>query len=174
MFGWLVRRLIGWWCVRSRVYREGHLMHADGSLYMGRWRLFETRWISARLHYIASDDADRVLHDHPWNFMSLVLSGGYIEQRPITVEPCFPLLRNGQRADWEAVTLHPRTAGSVAFRRATERHRVVDVAPRTYTLFIYWQKTQWWGFYTREGKVHWRDFVSCHTTICADPKRREA
>jgi hypothetical protein len=45
--------------------RKGHLFHADGSVYMTRWQLFETRWLSARVHYIATPDNDRHLHDHP-------------------------------------------------------------------------------------------------------------
>jgi hypothetical protein len=66
----------------SRPFREGHLLHADGTPYMERFALFETPWISARIHHIASPDLDRDMHDHPWNFASLVLSGGYTEARP--------------------------------------------------------------------------------------------
>lgn len=161
MFDWIAGRFIAWACVPGRVYRKGHLLHRDGSLYMGRWALFETRWLSARVHHIASDDFDRALHDHPWDFVSLVLSGGYAESRPVVQEPCF----NG---DTELLTTAPRFAGSLAFRRSTDRHRVRDVMPGTYTLFIYGPGRQWWGFYTRQGKIHWRDFASCHTAIKAE------
>lgn len=156
MLSWLARWFIARVCVPRHEYRKGHLHHADGSLYMGRWGLFETRWLSARVHHIASADDDRALHDHPWNFVSLVLSGGYLELRPAEIEPRWCQLDG---MVWELVNGFERRAGSVAFRRATDRHRVVQVDPGTYTLFIYGPTVQWWGFYTRSGKIHWEDFV---------------
>lgn len=171
MFKWLAKRFIAWACRRERTYRKGHLYHANGSLYMGRWALFESRWLSARVHYIATADDDRALHDHPWNFVSLVLQGGYVEARPLTVEPCFmqvqrPVVLGDPEPEWvEQVMLTRRVAGAMAFRRATDRHRVVSVDRGTYTLFVYGLGVQWWGFYTREGKVHWQDFASKHAAI---------
>jgi hypothetical protein len=137
------------------VYRQGHLFHADGSLYMGRWKVFETRWLSARLHLIATPDYDRHLHDHPWPFLSLVLCGSYIEFSAANIEPCF-------LGSEECALQTERRAGSFGYRRATHRHRIVTVDPGTFTLFIYGRKAQWWGFYTPAGKVHWQAYESCH------------
>jgi hypothetical protein len=63
-----------------------------------RWRLFWhdqlgraecpyiRRWIvdlgplgSIRLHHWLTDDDGRALHDHPWGFLTLVLSGSYVD-----------------------------------------------------------------------------------------------
>lgn len=69
----------------------------DGSIYMRRWWLMPRwcldfdedrgypmpkRWMpfSIRLHHIMRPDADRHLHDHPFNFRTVVLAGGYMEQ----------------------------------------------------------------------------------------------
>lgn len=57
-----------------------HLYHADGSLYMARYWLRRhaagsSAW-AARVHYLATPDEDRHLHDHPWDFVSIVLRGG--------------------------------------------------------------------------------------------------
>lgn len=179
------------------------LIHADGSLYMGRrwlmpkflmeyvpdvnrenggehfWR--PLRWLpfTIRLHHIATPDFDTDLHDHPGSFVSYVVTGGYRERRPRGIEP-----------DWErafkpfhtSLTLRPglvidppiveyqreigrerwRVPGSLIFRRATDRHRIVDVVRNTWTIFIMFRKVQWWGFYTMRGKVHWRDYCSVH------------
>jgi hypothetical protein len=142
----------------SRPFREGHLLHADGTPYMERFALFETPWISARIHHIASPDLDRDMHDHPWNFASLVLSGGYTEARPT-----FP--RHPQWIDGlEDRSYARREAGTVAFRRATDRHLISDVDPGTWTLFVYGAAFQWWGFYTRLGKVHWTEYSSIHAS----------
>lgn len=167
MLRWLAQWFVARVCVPRHEYRKGHLRHADGSLYMGRWGLFETRWLSARVHHIASADDDRALHDHPWNFVSLVLSGGYTELRPDSIEPHWCRMVG---LDWEYASGFERRAGSIAFRRATDRHRVMEVQPGTYTLFIYGSTVQWWGFYTREGKIHWADFVGAReSAIHAEP-----
>lgn len=139
-----------------RAYSKGHLLHADGSLYMGRYSLFETRWLTARVHHLATPDWDRALHDHPWPFVSIVLRGAYIEARPYQIEPCF-------EGDGEWLCESWRIPGSLAFRRPTDRHRITHVNANTWTLFITGPKRQWWGFYTPNGKVHWRDYESVHT-----------
>jgi hypothetical protein len=147
----------------SNPFREGHLYHADGTLYMERFTLFETRVLSARLHHIASPDWDRDMHDHPWNFASVVLSGGYTEDRPPTIYKPRWLgeseLRDGAR----------REAGSIAFRRATDRHLISAVDEDTWTLFVYGPRRQWWGFYTRAGKIYWKEYPSVHAT--GNPRR---
>lgn len=155
----MMRRLVNWIIARASRTPHTHLYHADGSLYMGRFWLVRTRWFSARLHHIATPDLDRHFHDHPWTFVSVVLRGGYIEVRPATIEPCFINLPG---EPYEIGIPNSRPAGSIALRRATDRHRVVAVQPSTWTLVILSPKRQWWGFYTHKGKVHWKDYPSIH------------
>lgn len=146
---------------RARRTPYWHLYHGDGSLYMGRYwlRPYNERRdrVAARVHHIATADVDRALHDHPWDFLSIVLRGGYTELRPISTEPCF----DGQE---EETYTSVRLAGSIAVRRATDRHRIAAVLPDTWTLFITGPKRHWWGFYTPSGKVHWKDFTSVHNS----------
>lgn len=148
---------------RARRTPYFHLHHADGSLYMERFWLRpykdDRSGIAARVHHLVTADYDRALHDHPWDFVSIVLKGGYVEARPAGVEPSFC-----EEDGSELCNVHTRTAGSIAFRRATDRHRIVYVAPDTWTLFITGPKRQWWGFYTPKGKVHWKDFESVHNS----------
>lgn len=147
---------------------DTHLYHADGSLYMARFWLLRTRWFSMRLHHIATADLDRHFHDHPWSFISLVLRGGYREARPATIEPCF---LDGS-TEIERIIVTSRRAGSIALRRATDRHRVSGVMPETWTLVILGPKRQWWGFYTPNGKVHWRDYESHHHDVELPQERK--
>lgn len=135
-----------------------HLFHADNSLYMGRWWLFQTRWLNARVHRIATPDYDRHFHDHPFSFVSIILSGWYIEERPVSVDPCFV-----PNWDFEASIPTMRKCWSIAFRRASDRHKIANV-PRggVWTLVFLFPKKQWWGFYTRKGKVFWKDYESVH------------
>lgn len=150
-------RFCRWLARMLRPTEQGHLLHADDSLYMGRWEFFRTRLFWPRLHHIATPDLDRHLHDHPAAFFSLVLTGGYIEERPATLDPCF-------REDGsERTTQVVRGPGSFAFRGPADRHRISWVAPDTFTLFIFYGgKRHWWGFYTPAGKVFWRDYPSIH------------
>jgi hypothetical protein len=52
----------------------------DGN-YLTRWRLIQTPWFGIYLHRFDGPDPRPTLHDHPWNFLSVVLRGGYIERR---------------------------------------------------------------------------------------------
>lgn len=153
-----------------------HLHHADGSLYMGREWLMPSAllqpdpdeagalkpldWlpVAMRLHLIATADFDREFHDHPWTFISLVLRGGYWERRPTSTTP------NWRREGEEDYYDTWRGPGSIALRRYTDRHRIISVESDTLTLVIVFRKRQSWGFFTREGKVHWRDYESVHNS----------
>ena len=144
-----------------------HLRHADGSLYMERfWLVRPGRWLpfAVRLHQIRTADYDRHFHDHPWNFVSVVLRGYYIERRPDEIDPCF-----GRYGDSDVELQHSvhRNQYSIAYRRCTDRHLIVWVAPGTWTLVITSRKRHWWGFYTPAGKVHWRDYESVHNCTAA-------
>jgi hypothetical protein len=49
-------------------------------LYLTRWRLVQTPWFGVYLHRLGGPDPRATLHDHPWNFVSIVLWGGYTER----------------------------------------------------------------------------------------------
>lgn len=53
----------------------------DGSLYLRRWWLFSTPLGGVLLHRMSAPDARPTLHDHPFSFVSIVLRGGYVEDR---------------------------------------------------------------------------------------------
>lgn len=138
-----------------------HLLHPDGSMYMGRYWLkayTEDREARAyRLHNICTPDLDPHLHDHPWPFTSIILRGGYIEERPVQMSP--PQFEFDREETYRLV----HGVGSVIRRRATDRHRIVKVFPDTWTLFITGPQLHWWGFYTPLGKIYWRHYNSVHS-----------
>ena len=64
--------------------------------YMRR-RMVWTPWGTLRLHHILASDAGRDLHDHPWDFTSLLLTAGYKEHLPggaVKVWPRFSIVRH--------------------------------------------------------------------------------
>jgi len=51
-----------------------------GELHFRRFAFFETKYLSLYFHRIYLGDKDVFLHSHPWNFISIILKGGYIEE----------------------------------------------------------------------------------------------
>jgi hypothetical protein len=58
------------------------IRNCAGDPYLIRWRLIWTRWFSLYLHHILRSDEDRELHDHPWSFLTVILTAGYTELTP--------------------------------------------------------------------------------------------
>lgn len=114
--------------------------------YLLRWFLIpRNRFLNVFLHKFLRDDEDSALHDHPWHFISIILSGGYRELTP------------------QGVTIRWRF--SFAFRLATHRHRVIlhrtpsgDVIP-AWTIVITGPRFREWGFWCPQGFVSWRIFT---------------
>jgi hypothetical protein len=112
-----------------------------GETYLARLHLFRSPWCSCMLHWIARPDPQPDLHDHPVSFVSILLSGSYVEEIP-----------NGNGG---------RRAVDVRWwnlKRATDCHRIVSVAGRVLTLVFAGPAVREWGFHTRDGWVPWREY----------------
>jgi hypothetical protein len=128
--------------------------------YMLRWYLIpRNRWFNVYLHKFLRDDDDRALHDHPWSFVSIVLSGEYYEWMPDTEAESHGLKNVIRRTR--------RAAGSIAFRSAEHRHMVQlpkrksDGEPvPCWTLVFTGRKWREWGFWCPKGFVPWHEFVA--------------
>ena len=114
------------------------------------------------IHYIAAADHDPHMHDHPWNFVSIILNGGYWERRPIHENR--PVFLEGL-APYEQGYERYRRRGTWARRYATDRHLVTAVDRHTWTLVIYGPIRHWWGFYTPAGKIFWKENESAHAAL---------
>lgn len=153
---WILARpfIAAWLIARAQRTPYTHITNTeDGSLYMGRWWLFnpydserhETRWswcpISVRVHHIVRPDRDRHLHDHPWNFRTVVLRGHYVEERE---NRCYFV----------------RGAGTTASLQFGSFHRIAQVSPGgVWTLFITGRYRGTWGFKVQAQKVPYRDYL---------------
>ena len=113
--------------------------------YMSRYWLIPQSWglpFAIRINHIKLADPERYLHDHPWNFRTVILSGWYTE------EDVFGQFRT-------------YCTGSTRFCTAESAHRIERVSPGgVWTLFITHRKRNRWGFFVGEParKIHWRDF----------------
>lgn len=127
--------------------------------YMLRWWIIpRNRWFNVYLHKFCRDDDDRALHDHPFAFVSIMLRGQYDEWVDSPPEDNFGLMNIVKRIR--------RRAPSVAFRRATHRHRVELPKRRDgscvpcWTLVITGPRVREWGFHCAKGFVPWHQFVN--------------
>lgn len=101
--------------------------------YMRRW-IIKTPWVLLRLHKIMRGDARDHFHDHPFDFVSLILKGGYVEHRPDTYPRwCFP--------------------GDIIRRRATDLHYLDLIDGPTWTFVIASPEYRRWGFRTENGWI---------------------
>lgn len=153
---------------RLSEYRGGHLWDGD-EIYMGRFGAVDRgtaaskalllltggRYDSCRLHWIRKADADRELHDHPFNYRTFVLEGWYDEEyiKPEHMNASMLRTWQGSRS-----RLHPDTVRSMTTSRfirsgtsvAAEEgqfHRIADVNDGgVWTLFFMGKDTGKWGF----------------------------
>lgn len=145
--------LIAEWLIkRSQKRPYLHIYGKDGTMYMGRWWLFNPyphpeeqrkNWfpISIRIHHIQRKDDDRHLHDHPWNARTIIIKGGYDEVR-----------QDGKR--------YYRHPGDTARLNFGEYHRIRYVPPEgAWTIFITGKYQGTWGFLVDGVKVQWRKYL---------------
>jgi hypothetical protein len=98
-------------------------------------------------------DADKDPHDHPWDFISWVMWGGYDEE-------IWPNDIKGPRPPELVPSVFHRAVGTIARRLGTHMHRVVKL-PRgeAWTFVITNDRYRSWGFWTPEGWVYWRTYM---------------
>ena len=140
----------------------GHAMNTPGEMldgYMERFltapdpKLNEGQSISQRVHHILRADHDRDYHTHPWQSITVILAGWYIERRPADPEQPMEL-------DQTQYVEQLYRAGESVYRRASDAHRIIEVSPGgVWTLFSMGPWEQDWGFRTPEGFVYWRDYL---------------
>jgi hypothetical protein len=118
------------WTLGGFEYRSDLIAHD----YMRRWALFTPRG-AVRLHKILRSDDRAHFHDHPMDFTSIILKGGYIEYTPYGP---------------------PRTfrPGDVNVRKAEDLHalELIDGGP-TWTLVLAGPIRREWGFQTEDGWI---------------------
>ena len=113
----------------------------DGTTYLLRLHLLKAPWFTLMLHWIKRPDPQPDPHDHPIDFVSIVLRGGYTEWRA------------GGR-------IH--IVRWFNFLRTSDVHRILRVKPNTLTLCfaVHPRVSRLWGFHTPGGWVSWKEYGS--------------
>lgn len=135
---------------------------SPGNVYMRRFIFLLPFGLGTiRLHHIVRSDDDRHLHDHPFDFVSFLLSGDYVETTPLTWAP-------GRKyepgVDPTKTRAWPRF--SIVRKRAEDLHCLSLKRP-VWTLVFSGPKRRDWGFATERG------WISNHEYLDAFPARAE-
>lgn len=132
------------------------LRRADGSVYLDRHG-WECRWFGVFLHKMSAPDPGVDLHDHPWRFASLILWGGYFEERADQNEVT-QLSRLAE--SWPLVIPRGRVGRrswlSIKAMELTDSHRITDLLRKhSWSIVFHGPKRRTWGFQTPLGWVDW-------------------
>lgn len=104
-----------------------------GQCYMKRYHLINNRKFGIRLHHIRLPDYGKELHDHPFDFVSIVVKGWYIEKLMHG-----PFVRHA--------------LGLPRYRKAESAHVITDVSKGgVWTLVFRGPIRRSWGFW-QNGK----------------------
>ncbi len=146
----MIAMLKAWW----RRFR--YVVELDGEPYLVRYRLIRTPWGGLYLHHILRSDKARHLHDHPFDFWTLIIWGSYEEFRPA-------LREEGSTEVMRGSDPYRRSWLSLIRRRAEDLHRIELTRP-CWTLFWRGPNRREWGFDTEEGWVDWKAYEAVKRT----------
>lgn len=138
---------------KKGVFRRLTLRRADGQVYLNRWGIQFDSVLGVYLHKMEAPDPGVDLHDHPWWFTSIVLWGGYTEQRADT-RHAPDLARIAE--EWpdtctRGVEVERRWLSAKSMR-LDECHTITKLHGRTcWTLVIRGPRLRRWGFYLPDG-----------------------
>ena len=121
------------------------LRHPNGDTYLRRWHLYRdpTGAGNLYLHCFHTSDPQVTFHDHPWDWLTVVLDGHYREHRPDTY--------------------YDREAGDVGLAFSEQPHWIELLSHTAWTLFITGPKCREWGFLANPTDpaswTHWQDYL---------------
>lgn len=111
--------------------------------YLRRWFLVpRNNHCNIYLHEILKDDDDRALHDHPWDFDSIILRGSYLEHSNLCGKPWHRIFRKGD----------------INSKLAIQAHRIQVLDGPVLTVVFTGPRTREWGFHCPNGWRHWQEF----------------
>jgi hypothetical protein len=110
-----------------------------GVLHFKRWVIFGNSKFEIYLHYFSKADEDFHLHDHPWNFFSFILYGGYVEK----TEKGF----------------NEKKPFSFSINKAEHKHKIVKLLKKKcISIVIAGPRIREWGYQTEDGWMNNIDY----------------
>jgi hypothetical protein len=117
--------------------------------YMKRYYLESSADGSIRFHNIINSDPGNDLHDHPWDFVTVLVSGSYKEVTPTGI------------TRYEAPCL--------IMRKANDFHRLILDEGEVWTYFVCGKVKRKWGFKTERGWIPYDRYSGLSSVIQCEP-----
>ena len=138
----MLKQIADWFHITTITSKEG-VEHFK------RWGI-QTRFGNLYLHKISRSDEDHP-HNHPWNFCSLILKGGYYEKHYSTIQPISP--------DTPFI-LEKNTPGKFLVRYLMDYHKIqlIDENVPTWTLVLTGPHKKTWGYLTPKGFLQYETY----------------
>ena len=107
-----------------------------GELHFKRWKLFSLKKYNVYLHAIYKADEDLYLHNHPWDYTSIILYGTFVEK-----------VRSNNLGEIVKYRYNHLHFGSVVKRKSNIFHKIVRLESEVvYSLFITTKNHDTWGY----------------------------
>lgn len=120
--------------MKLKLVRE--IKSKEGTLHFQRYLIWENRFFNLYLHKIYEPDKDPFIHNHPWNFFGIILSGSYTEER----DPIF-----------NKNILKKRNPFSILMGGVGYFHKIKTIHEPVTTLFFTGKKRYPWGYKDIKG-----------------------
>lgn len=125
----------------------------DNKYYIERYHVLKFWKITVMIHRYLGCDGDREVHDHPWRTcVGIPLLGGYTEERVIGFCP---------ESGWVSKMVDIRW-WRWNIISAMRFHRIHYVSPKTWTLFITYDRFKSWSFAKKTTDFLEKDIVVLH------------
>lgn len=155
---------------------EGYPCAPITTLYLRRFYIWRSSWIGKNfgdlyLHKIYRSDNDPDPHDHPWDFRTFILKGGYTDEawmfdmashHPGSPDDAAPYGKRRRVEHWDDVISAPATR----FRSKDHIHRVILTGDRPAWTLVWTTGYRRdangdaeWYFYTPKRKNPWRVYL---------------
>lgn len=177
----ICKQLVKWCEKRGKVfYIKGG--DQNKTVYLVRYIVLKSKLCCIYIHRFMRSDSDTP-HDHPWNFFTYVISGGYKEvyydrSKPDIYEQLKAVggymedhhyYDRSYRNLWTR-TVNERLPGSIAYRKATDVHQVVtdkeremsEINDAPFTICLMGPRVREWGFWSNDGTTFtdWRKYLN--------------
>lgn len=145
---------------RKGPWRRLRLRRADGQIYLDRWGFAHDRLGGVFLHRMEAPDPGIDLHDHPWAFLSIIVWGGYTEQRALIRDaPRFAAISEEWPETCTRGLVEHRRLFSARRMRLDECHTITHLRRRTsWSLILRGPRVRSWGFYLPDGYMSEREY----------------
>jgi hypothetical protein len=173
MINWLVNKvalaLVAWCDRNNRVYKITGGLNGN-EVYLVRYIVFKSKYCCLYIHRFMKSDADDP-HDHPWNFFTYVISGGYVEKFYDKEQSQLSTEKQNFSAFWTSQYVI-RNPGSLRYRKSTDIHQVIvdktrtmdELADAPFTVCLMGPRKRNWGFWPLSFLgatfIDWRSYLN--------------